>query len=125
MTSSATAIRARRTEPSQAVQRLGEAMRRMSIGADGAARLLGRDPTTVRRWLRLRAEPRRDSREAVLALDAVLDRLAGVIEPDAIEGWLLTPLPALGGQRPADLIRAGRPSAVLDLADALGEGVFA
>ena len=109
---------------SQAVRRLSQVMRGTSIDASGVARILHRDPKTVQRWLRQETEPRWDVREIVLALNVVLERLSEVIDPSAAEDWLFTPVPALEHQRPVDLIRAGRARDVLNLIDALGEGVF-
>ena len=111
--------------PSQAVLRLGEAMERTSIDATGVARILGKDPKTVLRWLRRATVPRWETREQLLALDVVLERLADVIQPEAAEEWLFTPVPALDYQRPVDLVRSGDYRRVLALIDGLGEGVFA
>lgn len=111
--------------PSQAVRRLTQVMRDTSIDAAGVARILGRDPRTVQRWLRQETAPRWDAREIVLALNVVLERLAGVMDPAAAQDWLFTPVPALDNERPADLIRAGRAREVLNVIDAIGEGVFA
>jgi uncharacterized protein (DUF2384 family) len=110
---------------SQAVNRLTEVMRETSIDASGMARILDRDPKTVVRWLRQDTEPRWEVREVVLSLYVVLERLASVIDPSTAEDWLFTPVPALSNERPVDLIRDGRAKDVLDLVDALGEGVFA
>lgn len=110
---------------SQAVRRLGEAMARTSIDATGVARILAKDPKTVLRWLREDTVPRWDTREQLLALDVVLERLAAVIQPAAAEEWLFTPIPALDYARPVDLVRSGEYRRVLALIDGLGEGVFA
>lgn len=110
---------------SQAVRRLGEAMARTSIDATGVARILDKDPKTVLRWLREDTVPRWDTREQLLALDVVLERLAAVIQPAAAEEWLFTPIPALDYERPVDLVRSGEYRRVLALIDGLGEGVFA
>ena len=100
-------------------------MRVTSIDASGVARILDRDPKTVRRWIRRETAPRWDAREVVLALNVVLERLAGVIDPGAAEDWLFTPAPGLDNERPVELIRSGRFREVLSLIDSLGEGVFA
>jgi uncharacterized protein (DUF2384 family) len=110
---------------SQAVRRLTQVMRDTSIDATGVARILERDPKTVQRWLRHETEPRWEVREIVLALNVVLERLAEVIDPAAAEDWLFTPVPTLGYEQPVKLIRDGRAKEVLNLIDALGEGVFA
>ena len=110
---------------SQAVRRLTQVMRETSIDASGVARILDRDPKTVRRWLRQETAPRWEVREIVLALNVVLERLSEVIDPAAAEDWLFTPVPTLEYERPVDLIRTSRAREVLNLIDALGEGVFA
>jgi uncharacterized protein (DUF2384 family) len=110
---------------SQAVRRLTQVMRETSIDATGVARILERDPKTVQRWLRHETEPRWEVREIVLALNVVLERLAEVIDPAAAEDWLFTPVPTLRYEQPVKLIRDGRAKEVLNLIDALGEGVFA
>jgi uncharacterized protein (DUF2384 family) len=110
---------------SQAVRRLSQVMRSTSIDASGVARILDRDPKTVQRWLRQQTAPRWEVRELVLALNVVLERLSEVIDPAAAEDWLFTPVPAFEYERPVDLIRVGRAREVLNLIDAIGEGVFA
>jgi uncharacterized protein (DUF2384 family) len=110
---------------SQAVRRLTQVMHATSIDATGVARILDRDPKTVQRWLRQKTAPRWEVREVVLALNVVLERLSEIMDPSAVEDWLFTPVPALDNQLPVELIRAGRARQVLNLIDALGEGVFA
>jgi putative toxin-antitoxin system antitoxin component (TIGR02293 family) len=110
---------------SQAVRRLTQVMHETSIDASGVARILDRNPKTVQRWLRHETAPRWDVREIVLALNVVLERLTEVVDPAAAEDWLFTPVPSLENERPVDFIRTGRARDVLNLIDALGEGVFA
>ena len=100
-------------------------MEETSIDATGVARILDRDPKTVRRWLRNETAPRWEVREVLLSLNVVLERLARVLDPAAAQDWLFTPVPALDYRRPVDLIRAGNAREVLGLIDAIGEGVFA
>jgi uncharacterized protein (DUF2384 family) len=99
-------------------------MARTSIDAIGVARILDKDPKTVTRWLREDNLPRWDTREQLLALDVLLERLADVVPPDAAEEWLFTPVPALDYRRPVDLVRLGEHRQVLALIDAVAEGVF-
>jgi hypothetical protein len=96
-----------------------------SIGTGGVARILDRDPKTVGRWLRHDTLPRWQTREQLLALNVLLERLVQVVAPPATEDWLFTPVPALDYERPVDLIRKGEHRRVMALIDALGEGVFA
>jgi hypothetical protein len=115
----------RQPSTSQAVRRLAEAMKRSSIDASGVARILDRDPKTVVRWLRQDTLPRWQTREQLLALNVLLERLAQVMAPTSVEEWLFTPVPALDYDRPVDLVRSGQHKRVLALIDALGEGAFA
>ncbi|CAN5603224.1 hypothetical protein BH23CHL6_BH23CHL6_01970 [soil metagenome] len=114
-----------RVVASQAVRRLGEAMSRTSMDAGAVARILGKDPKTVSRWLRQDTLPRWQTREQLLSLNVLLERLVQVIAPAATEEWLFTPVPALDHERPVDLIRSGQHRRVMALIDSLGEGAFA
>jgi Antitoxin Xre/MbcA/ParS C-terminal toxin-binding domain len=109
---------------SHAVRRLGEVMPRTSLDAAGVARILDKDPKTVLRWLKDGTIPHWETRELLLALDVVLERLAEVVQPDAAEEWLFTPVPGLDYKRPVDLVREGEYRRVLAVIDGLGEGVF-
>ncbi len=108
-------------------------MRRWTASRSQASRSLNppangtqiKDPKTVLRWLRQDTVPHWDTREILLALDVVLERLAEVIQPEAAEEWLFTPVQALDYERPVDLVRSGEHRRVLALIDDLGEGVFA
>jgi len=109
---------------SQAVQRLSKVMSATSLDIASVARILNKDSKTVQRWLRYETKPRWDARELVLALNVVLERVSGIVEPASAEDWLYTPVPELDNRRPVDLIRKGESRRVLDLIDAVGEGVF-
>lgn len=62
-----------------------------------------------------------DHREAAI----LLERVSGIVGPSSAEDWLYTPVPELDDRRPVDLIGSGESRRVLDLIDAVGEGVFA
>jgi uncharacterized protein (DUF2384 family) len=99
-------------------------MEETEIDTPGVARILSKDTKTVRRWLTSQTAPRWEVKETVLALNVVLERIAAVVAPGTAEEWLFTPVPALDNNRPVDLIREGQYRQVLDLIDAIGEGVF-
>lgn len=88
------------------------------------ARVLGTSARTVARWILEEARPRREARERLLEVLAVLERLSMVLRPEPAHDWLFSPNPQLGHEKPADLLREGRFREVLGLIDALGEGVF-
>jgi uncharacterized protein (DUF2384 family) len=86
--------------------------------------VLEKSTKSVRRWLRDEAEPRWETRQRMLELEAVLDRLRGVVEPDAAEEWLFKPVPILDYRQPAELLRRGEFRDVLGAIDAMSEGAF-
>lgn len=99
-------------------------MKETSLDATSLARILGKNPKTVQRWLSSRTEPQWEVRETVPALNVILEKLAEVVGPLSAEDRLFTPVPALDSHRPADLIRDGRSREVLTLIDSIAEGVF-
>ena len=88
------------------------------------ARVLDTNPRTVARWLHRQASPRPESRERVLELLAVLERLSGVVQAQAAHDWLFTPNATLDHHKPVDLLRGGEYRRVLGAIDAMAEGVF-
>lgn len=105
-------------------ERLGSLAEKTDLDQGDVARVLGTSPRTVSRWLREEAAPRREVRERLLEVLAVLERLSMVLNPEPAHDWLFTPNPLLSHEKPADLLRDGRFREVLGLIDALGEGVF-
>lgn len=105
-------------------ERLTEILSRTSLDLSDVARILEANPRTVSRWINNEAAPRWESRERLLELLAVVERLQQVIKPDATTDWLFTPNPALDYEKPVDFLRQGDFKRVLGAIDALGEGVF-
>ena len=104
--------------------RLAAVMERAGIDAADVARILDRPPRSVSRWLKEDAEPRWESRERLLEVTFVMERLCQVIAPKAAQDWLFTPNTELGYSKPVELLRQGKFREVLALIDALGEGVY-
>jgi len=107
-----------------AAQRLERITGTGGLDARTVARILGRSPSTVTRWLRHGVSPRRENQERLGELDAVVDRLRLSVDPAAARDWMFTPVPMLGGRRPADLVRDGEYRRVIAAIDAIGEGAF-
>jgi putative toxin-antitoxin system antitoxin component (TIGR02293 family) len=105
-------------------ERLGKASGQVELDQADLARVLDTNPRTVSRWLSRQASPRPDARERLLELIAVLERLSGVLRPDAAHDWLLTPNPSLEHHKPVELLREGKFRQVLGCIDAMAEGVF-
>lgn len=66
----------------------------IELDQDEVARLLDANPRTVSRLLRQGTEPRRDARERVLKLIAVLDQLSSVLRATPAHDWLDPKSPA-------------------------------
>ena len=78
------------------------------LSDDDLARATGAAPSTARAWLAGTRSPTGQRAERLVELSALVERLAGVIDPDYIPVWLRKPIPALDDEKPIDLIAAGR-----------------
>lgn len=88
------------------------------------ARLLGVDRSTVGRWRR--GQPMSpEHHERVVGLDAVVELLTAMLEPESISKWLKGFNAHLGNRRPIDILRAGRTSEVIAAIEAEKSGAFA
>lgn len=87
------------------------------------ANLLGTRPETVSRWNQGRAYPRANTEKALLELEYIVDQLADFYEPDEARQWIFAPQRLLGGEKPAELVRAGRIDEVLRLVGQLRDAV--
>ncbi len=63
-------------------------------------------------------------RDPAVTVDDVRAALVDLLIPGADDEWLHCHIPALGRQRPIDLIAAGDGQRVLDLIDAMKDGAF-
>jgi hypothetical protein len=71
------------------------------------ARATGADETTVRAWIREDRSPSGARAERLAELSAIVDRLVRDIAPEYVPVWMRKPLPALGDDKPLDVIGAG------------------
>lgn len=104
--------------------RLEEAASSTALDPADIARVLETNPRTVARWMKDVSTPRREARERLLEVIAVLERLSGVLRPEAAHDWLFTPNPDLDNHKPVELLQRGDFRTVLGITDALAEGVF-
>lgn len=104
-------------------ERLEEVASKTELDQADLARVVAASPRTVARWFR-GTSPRPETRERLLEVLAVLERLSGVLKGDAAHDWLFTPNPLLDHYKPVDLIRRGEFRRVLGAIDLLAEGVF-
>lgn len=80
---------------------------------------------SVARWTAGEVVPQRLNKERLLELAYVADALAEVLPREHANMWLFTPHRRLNHEKPADLIREGRYREVLNLIEAMADGVFA
>lgn len=82
---------------------------RSGIKSADLAKLLNTTPETVSRWNTGRVSPRNDAEQIILELDYIIERLGEFYkDPNDARLWLFSPQKLLGGEKPADLIMAGR-----------------
>lgn len=80
---------------------------------------------SVSRWVSGEVVPQRLNKDRLLELAYVADALAEVLPRDHANTWLFSPHRRLEHEKPADLIRQGRYREVLNLIEAMADGVFA
>ena len=85
------------------------------------ARATGAAASTVRAWLAGTRAPTGDRAERLLELSALVERLTRVIDPSYIAVWLRKPVPALGDDKPLEVIGRGDYRRVAKLISALEE----
>ena len=90
---------------------------------DEVSQITGSSPRTVARWVSGESLPQRVSRDRLLELVYVAEQLSRVMTKEAANLWLFSPNPMLDHQRPADRIKAGDFQSVLNLIEALADGV--
>src|SRR5690242_10355022 len=76
------------------------------LSSSELAQAVGVDRRTLDRWASGDTFPRHATRDRLLALVALHDRLAGLFETDEVaRTWLHRPLPFLGGMAPIDAVK--------------------
>jgi uncharacterized protein (DUF2384 family) len=88
------------------------------------ARATGAGVSTVGAWLRRTRTPSGERAERLVELSAIVERLARVIEPTYIPVWLHKPVPALGDEKPIDLLAQGEWRRVARLISGLESPTF-
>jgi len=78
---------------------------------------------SVSRWSSGDVVPQRLNKQRLVELAYVADALTEVLPPDYANMWIFSPNQALDHESPAERIRAGAFKDVLDLIEALADGV--
>ncbi len=95
-----------------------------SVSEHDLAAVTGADLDAVRAWLDGRAAPTRPQADRLVELAVIVQRLARTMRPDAIPGWLDTPVPVLDGRRPLELIAGGDYERVARVVSSFESPVF-
>jgi hypothetical protein len=101
----------------ESIERKG-AMRSVDV-----ANLLGTRPETVSRWNLGKAFPRSDAERTLLDLEYLVDLLSEIYQPEEARSWFYSRQKLLGGEAPAELIRAGKIHELIAAVDRLCDGV--
>lgn len=106
------------------VRNLGE---RAHLSQDDVGRIVGVAPRTVARWVAGEASPQQSAKERLLELAYVAEQLVEVLglSPEDANLWIFAPNRLLGGGKPSELIGGGEYRRVLDLIEALADGIVA
>jgi uncharacterized protein (DUF2384 family) len=88
------------------------------------ARATGVARSTARAWLGHTRSPTGDRAERLIELSALVERLTRLMEPTYVSVWLRKPVPALGDEKPIDLIARGDYLRVASVISALEEAPF-
>jgi uncharacterized protein (DUF2384 family) len=72
------------------------------------AAALGADESTLHRWRAGESAPRAVFLSRLDALHEMQEELLDTMQPDAARTWLQSPVAALDGRRPVDLLEDGR-----------------
>lgn len=105
--------------------RLDGIKKRARLRSREVAHLLDTTPQTVSRWASGKGEPQPDRLQTLLTLEWLVGELAELYQPDEARLWLFAPHKLLGGESPAERIRAGRIKEVLAVIAQLKDGAYA
>jgi transcriptional regulator with XRE-family HTH domain len=81
-------------------------------------------PATVSRWTAGKAFPHPKTQLLISDLRYVVDRLAELYSPEETRLWLYARHRLLNGERPIDLVHAGRADEVLAVIESLDAGTY-
>jgi uncharacterized protein (DUF2384 family) len=81
-------------------------------------------PATVSRWTSGKAFPHPKTQLLISDLRYVVDRLAEFYSPEEARLWLYAKHRLLNGERPIDLIHAGRADEVLSVIESLDASTY-
>ncbi len=97
--------------------------RTLELTQEEVANIVGASPRTVARWSAGVAAPQKLTRQRLLELVFIGEQLSRVLRAQDANLWIFSPNRLLQGDSPADRIRKGDYRTVLDLIEALADGI--
>jgi hypothetical protein len=97
---------------------------RVALSEEDVAQATGADPVIARQWIERTEPPMGVFANRLTELVSIVEEMALNVTPEGIPGWLASPVEALGGEAPADVIAAGGYQRVMDIAFWLSSGGF-
>lgn len=116
--------------PSQALAeaglyaRLVDDLRVTALTNAEVATITGVKVRQVQHWASGAHRPQGDAKDRLLELHYIVDRLRDVYKPEGVDIWIHGRNRDLGGQKPIDLLRAGRFEDVLAAVERLASGAM-
>lgn len=96
---------------------------RLGLTQDEIGEIVDASARSVARWSSGGAVPQRLNKQRLIELSYVAEAVTEVLPRDHANLWMFTPNRLLDHDRPADRIHDGRYKDVLDLIEALADGV--
>ena len=97
-------------------------IRDVGVSSMELADIVGVGERQVQHWAAGSSRPSAASRDHLVDLYCVVDRLEEVYTPEGIEIWLHSRNRLLGGRRPIERLRSGGFSEVIDAVESLAHG---
>jgi hypothetical protein len=116
--------------PSQALAeaglyaRLVDDLRITALTNAEVATITGVKVRQVQHWASGAHRPQGEAKDRLLELHYIVDRLRDVYKPEGVDIWIHGRNRDLGGQKPIDLLRAGRFEDVLAAVERLASGAM-
>ncbi len=114
---------ARTASPGALAEKVNDLISTLHLTQDEVGQIVDASGRSVSRWVAGDVVPQKLNKQRLLELAYVADVVAEVIPADQVNLWLFSPQRLLQHDTPADRIRTGDYKAVLDLIDALADGI--
>lgn len=95
----------------------------LGLTHDEIGQIVDASGRSVARWYNGEVVPQKLNKQRLIELAYIAEQAAQVLPRDEANLWIFTPNRFLGHSSPADMIRAGEYRKVLDLIEAVADGV--